>query len=567
MSTKLSDPKTDGWLNFSTRWLSWLVLGPIWFFGSLLGWGVIVGVFTRNWFPENAILFNKLALEVGGVGVLVLIGVGLILVAWLTRGAMLKIRQRRNDSIAAGIMQSLRTDPGRPHSDFFLYLRAFETTGRLNIPLYLRLQQFGASAGRLLTNDVESYVSGAIRRVAPLIALGRPGEVDGAGRILSKDERWMTDILLLLKACKAILMVPSDRPGTLWEIEAIRREGLLSKCVFMMPPRSKKGGLDTHERWESARRGMAELGLEAPEYQDTGMLFVLAPNGKVAEVEPILLGSKRQVRRSLRRLLDDKPPEGGLFAAVARADRRRRRAALFGWLEVARFWSPYVLAVTSVFLPSAPLTHTNESWGLTFDRSSALKIISDYQLEETITLARSENYRTWTDSLPEEKLEDARAQLTVRGLFRLGDDDLRDFYTALSEMLDRLDTKTCAAFATGAMDAGALSNAFTYMPPSRISKFLRTRTDALLAELEERPVPAINERAINEASELFVAALTPAELARWQRLNQLQDTLSDEESCWFARTLYGGVRRLDAVHAGALARWIAALPLAEEQSQ
>lgn len=559
--------KADAWFVFSAPWLTRLVLGPIWFCSLLLGWGVIVGIFTRNWFPENAILFNKLALEVGGVGVLVLIGVGLISAAWLIRGAMLKIRQRQNDSIAAGIMQSLRTDPGTPHGDFFLYLRAFETTGRLNIPLYLRLQQFGASAGRLLTNDVESYVSRAIRRVAPLIALGRPGEADGAGRILSKDERWMTDILLLLKRCKAILMVPSHRPGTLWEIEAIKREGLLSKCVFMMPPRSKKGGLDTHERWESARRGMAELGLEAPEYQDTGILFVLAPNGKVAEVEPILLGSKRQVRKSLRRLLDDKPPEGGLFAAVARADRRRRRAALFGWLEVARFWSPYVLAATSVFLPSAPVAHTNESWGLTFDRSSALRSISDYQLAETITLARSEKYRSWADSLPAEKLEGARAQLTVRGLFRLKDDDLRDFYAAVGEMLDRLDTKTCAAFATGAMDAGALNNALTYMPPARISKFLRTTTDAFLAELEERPVPAINERAIEGASELFVAALTPPELDRWQRLNQVQGTLSDEDSCWLIHTLYGGVKRLDAAHGGAWARGIAAVPLVEEQAR
>jgi hypothetical protein len=559
--------KAEGWLIFSTRWLTWLVLGPIWFFSSLLGWGLIVGLFTRNWFPENAILFNKLAYEVGGVGVLVLIGVGLISAAWLTRGAMLKIRQRRNDSIAAAIMQSLRTDPGTPRGDFFLYLRAFETTGRLNIPLYLHLQQFGASAGRLLTNDVESYVSSAIRRVAPLIALGRPGEADGAGRILSKDERWMADVLLLLKRCKAILVMPSHRPGTLWEIEAIKREGLLSKCVFMMPPRSKKGGLDTHERWESARRGMAELGLEAPEYEDSGMLFVLAPNGKVAEVEPILLGSKRQIRKSLRRLLDDKPPEGGLFAAITRADRRRRRAAWFGWLEVARFWSPYVLAATSVFLPSAPVTPTNESWGLTFDRSSALKTISDYQLEETITLARSEKYRSWTDSLPAETLEDAKAQLLVRGLFRLKDDDLRDFYGALGEMLDRLDTKTCAAFTAGTMDAGALSNAFTYMPPARISQFLRTRTDALLAELEDRPVPAIDERAIQEASELFVAALTPPELERWQRLNQVQGTLSEEDSCWFIRTLYGGVKRLDAAHAGAWARWLAALPLVEEQAQ
>jgi hypothetical protein len=46
----------------------------------------------------------------------------------------------------------------------------------------------------------------------------------------------------------------------------LKREGLLAKVIFIMPPRTK-GELDTKERWEAARQALASHGLEAPEHQ------------------------------------------------------------------------------------------------------------------------------------------------------------------------------------------------------------------------------------------------------------------------------------------------------------
>src|SRR5713101_3600468 len=95
----------------SARWLVWLVLGPFWFLSTGLGFTVVAIWLTTRSVPERAIFFNKLAYEVGGVGVAVLIGVSLIIAGRLTRAVIMKIRQRRNDLIAAGIMHLLRTNP------------------------------------------------------------------------------------------------------------------------------------------------------------------------------------------------------------------------------------------------------------------------------------------------------------------------------------------------------------------------------------------------------------------------------------------------------------------------
>ena len=128
-----------------------------------------------------------------------------------------------------------------------------------------------------------------------------------------------------MKRAKGILLVPSDRPGTLWEIDTLKQEGLLGKVIFVMPPCST-GDHDTRQRWESARQTLRDRGLEAPDYDERGMLFVLEADGRVSNVEPLLLTSARQVRKSLKRLLTDAQPAGGCQTAIARTHRRIRRA-------------------------------------------------------------------------------------------------------------------------------------------------------------------------------------------------------------------------------------------------
>jgi hypothetical protein len=510
--------------------------------------------------PDADLLIQKLISVMGGVVVVVFSGIGVWLLGALLRRRLLSLRQAENDRLALKIMSDLRASRATRVPEFYLYLRAFETTGRLHVPLFLRLRKISIGLNRLVTNDVESYVSSAIRRIAPLVALGRAGEAIGAGRIVTDDDHWKADIRVLMDRAKAILVVPSDRPGTMWEIETLKNSDLLHKVIFIMPPRSK-GALDTRERWEVARQAMAAHGLDAPDYQDHGLLFVVSANGKVSNVEPMLLPSPRQVSKSLTRLLSSDQAAGGFFKAVAAAERRSRRATFWGWSETARQLSPYALAVIGLLS-----THTDvgfnphESWSIVFDRFMTTSELSqDHRLD---VLAASEKYRSLEAQVPPDKRDEWRGALLVRGLPRLGDEQLRHYDVAFGEMLARVDTKICAAILRGDIQADALAIALTYLPSQHVHDYLQGGTAAILAAVDERPVPARDAAAANAAGEQFVTQLGLDGQQRFQRIAQASGPPSDEDRCWLARATYAAVASLPQPHAGVWARDVAvsALP-------
>jgi hypothetical protein len=73
----------------------------------------------------------------------------------------------------------------------------------------------GLASGSSLALMFSSFLGGALTgRRAPLVALGKPGEAIGAGRIFTDDATWQADIATLMRRAKGILIVPSDRDGT-----------------------------------------------------------------------------------------------------------------------------------------------------------------------------------------------------------------------------------------------------------------------------------------------------------------------------------------------------------------
>ena len=405
-----------------------------------------------------------------------------------------------------------------------------------------------------------------MRSIGPLIALGRPGEAIGAGRIITEDANWMADILILMKRAKAIFLVPSSQPGTLWEIETLKREGLLNKVIFIMPPRTK-GEFDTKERWEAARQAMASHGLEAPEHLERGLLFEVGTDGKVSNVEPLLLDSMRQVRKSMKRIMSDDPPKGGLFKSIAVADKRTRRATFWGWFATLQQLSPYALVALAIFVDHTAVGfNPSESWATVFDRSMTARAISNYGLAEPIKLAMSEKYRAIEERTPQEKLEELRQELITRGLLRLDDDNVRAFYTGLGEMLARVDTKTCAAIGRGEIQPDAMEIAFTYISPHHINGFLAARTAALLAEAEDAPVRPLDEEAVKQAAYVFQVNLGPEGRQRFERIDRDQERLSDDDQCWMARAMFGSVDTLVEPHASVWARTLAAMAIPTDDS-
>jgi hypothetical protein len=541
------------------RWTVRAFLRVASFLAINVGFVLVLSPFMIGLSLDVALVVQKFISSMGGVAVVIAVGIAFLLSgAWLRR-RLLTLRQAESDRTAARIMTDLRTHPDARVPAFYLYLRAFETTGRLRVPLYLRLRKISIGLSQLVTNDVESYVSNAVRRVAPLVALGRPGETIGAGRIVTEDGNWMTDIATLMRRATGILLVPSSRPGTLWEIETLKRDGLLSKVIFIMPPRAK-GELDTKERWEAARQAMASHGLEAPDHQDRGLLFELGPDGRVNNVEPMLLNSRRQVRKSIKRILSPDPPKGGLFAAIARAHRRTRRATFWGWGETVRQLSPYAVAVIALFIPERTgAFDPTESWATVLDRSVTAKSLSDHELSESATLSSSNEYRALEASIPEEQFAEWKARLQRRGLLRLDDNDVRAYFLAFGSMLARVNPATCAAIARGSISPDGMDVAFTYIPSDQIDGYLRARTRAALAEAAERPVRPLDEQTVEETSQQFLAQFDPEGAQRYMRINESSDQLSDDDLCWIARAMYGGVGTLEEPYGTAWARMLAAM--------
>lgn len=164
-----------------------------------------------------------------------------------------------------------------------LYLRAFASTG-----------QFRAGNPNVTTIgtpeffeqdhivSVERMLAEALEKTAPLLALGVPGESRDAGLLETEDEGWKDKVMLLVDAVDLVILMPSAKAGTQWEIGWLRDSGALSKTVWVMPPFSGRNVADGAAFWEDAVRATREnwdLGL--PDYQEEGALFAVTGDNKI----------------------------------------------------------------------------------------------------------------------------------------------------------------------------------------------------------------------------------------------------------------------------------------------
>jgi hypothetical protein len=141
--------------------------------------------------------------------------------------------------------------------------------------------------------DLETALARAMEDYAPLVALGRPGEQEGAGRILTDEDKWKDEIDILAKRALLVFLVPSDRPGTLWEIDFIVSRHMLRKTIFMMP--QKGGGINWSEKWREIVQGTHLLLL--PPYEKRGAVFCFNEDGSI--------DIYKQMRSGLRALAMD----------------------------------------------------------------------------------------------------------------------------------------------------------------------------------------------------------------------------------------------------------------------
>ena len=202
--------------------------------------------------------------------------------------------------------------------DFSLFLRAFETTGRMPRQEELPLSPgFDPRMDEDRTTDFERVLAEAVENGLPLVALGTPGEQIGAGRIMTSEDRWKEDVALLATGALVIFLFPSTRPGTLWETGWLIQHAMIKKAIFVMPPMRKKsiffksGGqtYDWRSIWPELASSMRNRGIEFPEYDDKGQLFALGNDFRVSVSTKLRAADyrffmMRDVRRQLMGMAD-----------------------------------------------------------------------------------------------------------------------------------------------------------------------------------------------------------------------------------------------------------------------
>lgn len=226
--------------------------------------------------------------------------------------------QRKRDLDAEEIFQSLRGARDENVVPFILYLRPFVSTGKIAAEKS-KLLRVGASyignGPLMLASDrveFEEEIEKALRPLGKLIALGKPLEHMGAGRIRVDDNVWQDAIKLLMDNAEMIVLLPSPRPGTCWEVEHLLTSGALEKTIVVDPPNDRgsiEDGYDPISEWHGVRDTFHEHGYELPEDNEEGSLIIFGTDKKPSKISRIGLSGENQVRKfakQLRKLLRDK---------------------------------------------------------------------------------------------------------------------------------------------------------------------------------------------------------------------------------------------------------------------
>jgi hypothetical protein len=211
-----------------------------------------------------------------------LIAIGIFL---LRRHA--KERQSRLDRVATEILSS----DGNQKGGYFLYLRPFGSTQRFCIspaygnPASMRHFETGGS------DDIETLLRQALSATGSLVALGKPGEHIGAGRAQSTDATWQDDVKKLAASARLIFLLPSHKPGTLWEISHLKTHDLLKHTILIMPPAVhpsyRTTDPDTARDWSLTQYACKPMGIKLPDFRATGALFRLTEEPDCPEIREL----------------------------------------------------------------------------------------------------------------------------------------------------------------------------------------------------------------------------------------------------------------------------------------
>jgi hypothetical protein len=143
-----------------------------------------------------------------------------------------------------------------------LYLRSFEDES-------LRALPSGDMEDRL-----EIILTETLSLVGPVVAVGDPADdlpPVGAARDYF-GEQWQQSVRQFMERARIIVAIVNTTPGVVWEVETIRRAGLLHRVVFVVPPLL---GLERQVRWAEFAQHVASS-MAMPAVLDVALPTALA---------------------------------------------------------------------------------------------------------------------------------------------------------------------------------------------------------------------------------------------------------------------------------------------------
>jgi hypothetical protein len=270
-----------------TRWsrrsgagcvISFVLLAPIVLFGP-------------PWYLrfDAAHLYLAIVVFVFGFGLCVLATV------WLFR--VHRLCTQRLDDLAAAALFARIVAGDIPEEPYVLYLRPFASTDA--VKSFIRINY-----KTTITVELEDELSTAVRPIGRLVALGESLEHFGAGRIASSEAAWQDAAIRLIRHAALILVVPSTRPGTLWEIEYLLTNGHMNKTVFLDVPNIRVASSHFAQQAEWAGVGVlvAASGYQWPADNPEGALIFFGAATAPQLVEPLKLGQTLPLREAVDRI-------------------------------------------------------------------------------------------------------------------------------------------------------------------------------------------------------------------------------------------------------------------------
>lgn len=177
---------------------------------------------------------------------------------------------------------------------FSLYLRPFESTGKLTVKNPAGDLPVPSSTYTPTHHELEQQLAIAFRKEAPLVALGRLDEYEGAARIATTDKDWVHLVERLMPAAMRLLVVPSHHKGTRDEIALVIANRFLNKTIFIMPPQTDPA------EWSRTADTLKELGVALPQYDAAGAVFRLLNPDFVVQIEPLHHLAAKRIRNAIR---------------------------------------------------------------------------------------------------------------------------------------------------------------------------------------------------------------------------------------------------------------------------